>query len=266
MKRIKLAGLLCLAVITMISLSVVSANAQSMTPLTFATDYVTSVKYIVTHPDEAVKITKAYVNREQSNEVKEIIENSQGAQTYVRLINISTTVGRMGKTAIATVNPANSEQNRILSMKIDSPANYLISNYSSGNFSPQISLQSAPQFYKNPINFDPMILFKNKNQELVVLGILQNYSGRDIEVRGLPEIQLSESGKIIAIGSLSNLEEPMKMSYYRENQINAGVYDGLPDQCFIILIFEPGTYDDTVDISSLDSLECNYSLDYSYLD
>ena len=39
----------------------------------------------------------------------------------------------------------------------------------------------------------------------------------------------------------------------------------MPVAIFVVMTFEPGTYDPNVDITSLDNLSCNYSFDYTYL-
>lgn len=79
------------------------------------------------------------------------------------------------------------------------------------------------------------------------------------------QIDLKAGEKVLAQGLPNAFEEPVKLAPYKQ-QINDGVYDGLPTQCFVKIIFEPGTYDDSINISELDYLGSAYSLDYSPLD
>lgn len=265
MKKSKRLCALCLALIMVSVSTAVSVSAQSFNLTTLVSEYVTAYQYLFSNPKEAVNIIKALASeRDQSTDITQ--DNSKEAQTFVRVLNIPATIGITGKVAIATVNPANSEQNRVLLAKINSPTCYPITNQNKANSNSQINVLAAPMFNSTSISINPELVFISRNNELVVIGTVQNYTGRNIEIRGIPYLELKEQEKTIASGNAADFEETMKMSYYRSKQVNSGVYDGLPDQCFIIMVFAPGTYDDTVDISSLDSLECNYSLDYSYLD
>lgn len=262
MKKAKQLCVLFLTIILLGALTAIPVGAQSLGSGSFILDYATAYKYMLTHPKEAIKIIDAMVvEREQTNEIT--LDDSPEAQTYMRLLNIPLTIGVAEKTALVTVNPSNTERNRIISIKVSNPVNFPTTEKTDKNS--QICVLSAPTFNYNAISIDPKIVYVNRNHEMVVAGTLMNYSDRDIDLRGIPDIQLNENGKIVANGNTANFEEPMKMSHSRKKQVNTGVHDGLPSMCFIIIVFEPGTYDDTVDISSLNNLECNYSLDYSYL-
>lgn len=266
MKRVKLIGILCLACLAMASITAVSATAQSFDPLTLVSSYVSAYRFVFTHPKESWEIISTSDVREANPELEELINTNPDAQATVRVFNIPNTVAAIGKAGIATLNPQNMERNQIISVKVNSLPGEREEPVSEAQkrHGIEISMLTTPLFYSNPINIDPMFIMKTPQDDLVVLGVVKNFSGKNVVINAIPGIELVANNKILANGTTSGFEAPMKLSYYQQ-KVNSGVYDGLPTQCFIVIVFAPGTYDDTVDISSLNNLECNYSLDYSYL-
>lgn len=262
MEKVKKVVALCLALLLTAAITAVSASAKSLDPVSVASDLAKGERFTFTHPKEAVQIGLSIA---YSEPVDDALVNSDDARAFLRIGNIPVTGGVIVKLMITTLNPANSERNRVLSSKIENPASFSSSPKTDDTFNSQFTLLSAQKFNHNDVDINPLFAYKTKNNELVVWGELQNYSGKNVEVYGIPEIRLLTDDKVLAGGAAPEFETPMKFSY-RQKQVNTGVYNGLPTQCFIKLTFEPGTYDDTVDITSLDNLDCQYSLNYGYLE
>lgn len=265
MKCVKPIGILCLAMMLVAGITAISANAQSLDPRDLMSSYVSAYRFVFTHPKESWEIISASDVREPNQELEELINTNPDAQATVRVFNIPNTVAAIGKAGIATLNPKNTERNRMISIKVNpSSINKLPASETQGRHGLEISMLTTPLFYHNAVNIDPMFIYKTPQDDLVILGVVKNFSGKNVAINSIPSIELVTNNKVLASGAPSGLDAPMKLSYYQQ-KVNSGVYDGLPTQCFIVMVFEPGTYDDTVDISSLNNLECNYSLDYSYL-
>lgn len=262
MRRIRNLWPLCLAIFLTVALTTVSASAKSLNPVSLVSDYAQTYHYLFTHPRETAEIVKALEGRNEDENVTKIIESSKEAQALLRVANFPVTGGKFEKAIDITLDPRNTEQGRILELTArptkDDTHFPKVNQYFDN---PQIAFLNTPYFYKNPINIDPKIAYKTKNNKLVVWGIMINYSGKNVAVDGIPELQLLSNNKVLASGTFSDFESPMKLSNYQE-KINTGIYNGLPTQCFVKMTFEPGTYDASVNLSDLGSLDCNYALNY----
>lgn len=265
MKKIKWIGAVCLAIVLAAIVTSVSVSARALDPASFASDYVKSYRFLFTHPQEYVDTVKMMVERTQSDELSNYIANSEDAQAFLRVANLPLTGARLNKALKTTVNPLNSEKNRILQLNISNSTSPGAPKVDHGLWNHDFTLLNAPFFSKNTISIDPKFVYKTANDELVVWGVMMNYSNQNVEVMGVPEISLQTGDKVLASGTSSDFDSPMKFSYYQD-KVNTGVYDGLPTQCFIKITFEPGTYDDTIDISNLDNLDCQYALNYRVID
>lgn len=260
MKKIRKPLIVCLALFVMVIITSVAAGAASLDPVSLAKDFVHSDRYIVTHPREAVELVGAFAERDQPVNID---TNDEDLQAFFRVMNIPNTGGAVSKGITTTLEPTNTERGRILSLNFKSPANYI--SKAKQPFRIEGSFLNSPFFSKSTVTIDPHLVYKDRKNNLVVWAQLTNYSGQNIEISGIPEIQLLTGDKVLASGTSPDFDVPMKFSYYQK-KINNGVYNGLPDQCFIKMTFEPGTYDDTIDISNLDNLDCQYVLNYRVID
>lgn len=265
MKKIKTISAIGLAVILMAIVTAVSACARTQDPVSFAADYLEGMFWADTHPKEAVAVTSAALSRDDSNNVSALLNSSEGAQKYTRALNFLNLVGATVKTSLEAVNPGNANSHKMIVMNVDKPIQYSTDAGTSGvkNWL-KYNIFSIPLFSKNSITFDPILAYKTTDNKLVVLAYMKNFSNRNVEISGIPEVQLILDEQQIAAGQTSGFGDPIKLSYYQK-KVNSGVYDGMPNAIFIVITFEPGTYDPNVDITSLDNLSCNYSLDYTYL-
>ena len=263
MKKIKTISAIGLAVILMAIVTAVSACARTQDPVSFAVDYAEGILWVYSHPREAVNVSSAVLSRDNDNNISELIKSSEGAQKYVRYVNFFNLAGISMKTGWETVNPNNVNSTKMIVMKVEKPLQYPTdSGVKSGL---EYNVFGIPLFSKNTITFDPLLAYKTKDHQLVVLALMKNYSNHNVEISGMPEVQLHlDDGQQIAAGQTSGFGAPIKLSYYQK-KASTGVYNGMPNAIFVVMTFEPGTYDPNVDITSLDNLSCNYSLDYTYL-
>lgn len=217
MKKIRNLWPLWLAIFLTVSLTAVSASAKSLNPVSLASDYVQAYHYLFAHPRESAELFKAIEGRNEDENVTKLVESSKEAQAFLRVANIPITGGKFEKAVDITLDPRNTEQGRILELTARSANDNTHLPMPDQQFdNPQIALLNTPYFYKNLINIDPKIAYKTKDHELVVWGILINYSGKNVAIDGIPELQLLSNNKVLASGTFSDFESPMKLSYYQE--------------------------------------------------
>lgn len=259
--RKKLLGLfLALLIIASVGATPVSAAKLSVA------DIVKADLYAYTHPVEIFQLGRT-IKSNSVDEIYNVIEDPEIAQTAVTLLNYAYVPGSIIKGTMVTTNPQNSESNTIIKLRLPSQENDNQSTNSSQLSLPQLnsfSIIASPSNFgqKNTISLEPLIAYKNNADDLVVLGFFENNGDTNIELRGISYIELSSDGNPIASGEPVNIGTPMKFSTNPEG-INLGVYDGLPNMCFVKITFEPGAYDETLDVSQLDHVGMTYSLDYS---
>lgn len=257
MRKVKSVVSLLLVVFVMSVLTSVSVQAGV---LSNAIEVELGMTYLISHPKEAVEIVNASIIRTPTDEVMELLENSEEARTFQKTLNFPYTVSGVLKTGWITLNPQNTEAGQIVSVTFDSPVQYPKAE----NTRLDYNVFSIPYFQKNELEVDPLLAYKSSNNELVVWADLCDYSGQNIEVDGVYEVVLIADGEVFAKGSTPKMERPIQLSAHQE-QLSTGVYNGLPNHAFMKMTFEPGTYDDTVVLSEIKDLESNYSLDYSYI-
>lgn len=253
----------CFAICLMTGLMAVTANAKSLDPIAYASDYFYGMKWGITHFDDSIKIAAAIAKRDDSG-IKDILDDkSEGQQTFLYALNPVATLAQIESTLDVTVSPLNNEKFQIRNVKVQNTGEELKGSSSPQKTSKfQYAFLAVPYFSHNQIVFDPILAYKTRNNELVVWCILKNYTGQEIELRRISPIEYYDNGKKIAGGTAAGFEKPFRMSYY-EPKVTSGTIDGLPDQCFVKITFEPGTYDENVDITNLDYLESSYFMDYS---
>lgn len=261
MRKVKSGLGLCLALLLAVLISTVSVSAQSLDPVSLTGDLLKSDQYLFTHPKEVVQILDSMI---EGTPLDETITDSEDAQTFLRVVNLPDRASIITKALFVTTNPTNSEKNRIISIDVTGPENFPTSS-NGGSSVQQFTLLSSTYFNKNTINIDPVFAYKTQSNELVVWGVITNYSGKNVELSGIPEIRLMAGDKVLAGGNAQDFDSPLKLSYYQA-KVNTGVYNGLPDQCLFKITFEPGTYDGSIDLTDLNNLDCQYSLNYGYLE
>lgn len=266
MKWKKMIVELILALIACTAITAVSASAQSIDGSTI-TKLFKLDQYMLSHPQQFSEIAMATKN-DSATDIHQIITDPEVADTYIEISYLASTPTAIIKTALVTVNPQNTARGVVPKVTIGNPSldhHESTTILSKNGLNPKnYLLVTDPSLYGRSMKLalNPLFLYKNDKNELVLITYFQNNSDTNIEVNGLSHVELFSNGKVVASGNPSMFEKPMRFSTNPEG-INQGVYDGLPNMCFIKITFEPGTYDDTVNIHDIGSLDLRYSLDYS---
>lgn len=269
MKKNKWLCSIGMAVLLTAILTAVSANARSIDWKTIPENVVQFVRvgaYLDTHPQIAANTIEGLTTGHP--EVAEQYFTDPEQRDYVnRIAQLTVNIGDVGKTAAITVNPQNSERNQVPTIRITGktyPVSPKRSN-ASRLTEPTYTLLTINVNNGNKIPMDTFLAYKDKDDNLVVWGILANDNSNKIQVSGLSSIQLTTKDKVLAEGTPTQFETPMILSPRRVGETSSGVKNGYPDRCFIKLVFEPGTYDNNIDISELDNLNSTYTLDYTVI-
>lgn len=246
-----------LACVTAIPISAKELNVQSL-PADIK-NYIKIQTFVATHPQEGKEID-LQLNEGNTEPLEKYIPDPEEQEFYLKMSNGTTTIADVLKTALITINPQNEQQGIVPSIRIKGQE-YRDKNNSKLLRKPELSILSTHYFTGNKITLDVFGIYKNRNDELVVLGIIRNNTGKDIEINGISSIELSVEGKLLASGIPTQFNSPLKYSPYKA-EWNTGVYHGLPTASFVIIIFEPGTYNENMEISNLDNVNSVYSMDY----
>lgn len=256
-----------LAIILAVSFFSVHASASTFesqsVPSKVAT-YLRVESYFYTHPKEIIDIMLE-LDGGKYDALNRAFPNEEDRELFLKLATLPSTVGDITKTATITADPKNTERYIIPSVTIGNSSGAINpSSDEKSGFRPSFTFLAIPNYNENKISLDTFGAYKDTENNLVVLGIIRNGSGKKLELKGISYIELSSNGKVLAKGTPSAFESPMQFSPYKA-EFNTGVNDGLPTKCFIKLTFKPGTYDDTIDISTIDNLTSSYTLDYYFL-
>lgn len=266
MRQLKKVGSFCLAILLTLTIFVVPASAKSLDAQSVAADAKNFAKievWIYTHIGETVEIIEQLIDG-STEALDKYFPDPELNELFLRTYNIPKTTGALLKTTLILVNPSNTEKYVIPTVEFNVPQNVFPTNSGNRNSGNNRSFTLlANDIIAAPAAFSltTFIAYKNSANELVVWGMLANDSGEAVEIFGIPSVVLSTNGKVFASGKANAFETSMKMAPH-ETQANTGVYDGLPTRCLVKLTFKPGTYDETVDISSLDNVSCSFALDY----
>lgn len=224
-------------------------------------NYIKIQTFVATHP-QAGKEIDLQLNEGNTEALEKYIPDPEEQEFYLKMSNGTTTIADVLKTALITTNPQNEEKGVIPSVRVEASNPAAISGNRSIMLSkPEISVLSTHYYTGNKITLDIFGLYKNRNNELVVLGIIRNNSGKDIEISGFSSLELAINDRKFAGGEPTKFKTPLKYSPYKA-EWSTGVYHGLPTASFVKIIFEPGTYDANIDVSNLDNVSTTYILDY----
>lgn len=264
MRKAKFIFNLILGLVILVIITATSVNAAGIPTSKRSSDlesFFRTETFLLTHPAAAANMSSELAKGNQKI-VSKYFSNSQDQEFYLRSENLINTITNISKTAYITRSPQNTERNIIPTILVSPQGSH---TFSTSKFdTPRQFSILAINSTDNAINIDPFLVYKNSKNELIVWGVMKNNSGIKIVVNSVPYIELSANGKKLAFGDNSSFQQPMKLAPY-EVKANLGIHDGLPHKCFIKMVFEPGAYDGTADISNLDNLSCSYTLDYEPL-
>lgn len=260
MRKTKPVIAIFLAVIFYLSFMAACVSAKSIEERTSDVQhFVKQEAFTLTHPKEVTEIERSLIEG-RTDVLNQYIPDPEDQEYYLRTENLSTAVSHILKTAYTTVNPQNSERYIVPTARIGGSETPRSQNSPVQKF----TFLTMPNNSGNSITIDLYLVYQTRNGELTFLGILRNQSGDKISVNGISQIEIAADGKELANGTPASFESPMKMAPYQA-QLNTGVYDGLPVMCFVKIVFEPGTYNPSIDVSNLDNIDCRYSLDYTII-
>lgn len=263
MKKKKTVISILLAIILATALFAVPAGANGIHIQSIPSDLAGLAKldaWSLSHPKEIIEIGQQTAAGNY-DAIGEYMTDSDNYELYMKGLNYSLTVGTVIKAASISINPRNSERNLAPSISVSGPSTY---NRNSQSTKPSYSFLSIRNDKKGKVNINLFLIYEDRQNNLVALGLLRNESGQKIQIDGISSIQLTTNGKELAGGTPSKFEVPVQLAPH-EAKVNTGVTDGLPTMCFIKMTFAPGTYDDSIDISNLDNVGCIFSLDYSVI-
>lgn len=265
MRKTKFITIMCLAVIFITAITAVPSAAKSLDPEQIRSDLVTAPKmevWIYTHLKEDIEISKG-ISEGDYSALEKYITDPVERDYFLRISNYSLMASDLIKTTSITANPMNSEHGRILAIvvKNSDPA---IQQKSLSRATRNFGFLAASRNASEKVDIYPFFIYKDTANNLVVLSTMTNNTKGKVTIVGIPYIELVSNGKTIARGNASDFDNPISFSAH-ENKANIGVQGGLPTKCFLKMTFEPGTYDDSVDISNLDNLSCAFALDYQVI-
>lgn len=268
MRKTKAIIAIMLAIVLAISVLAVPASAAEQNSESLPSkvvQYMSFEAWTLTHLKEVTAIAKDLANG-KTDALEQYIPDPEQQAYFLKVSSFSATAGYIDKAIQITFDPLNSEKwtvpvcrekqsgkKRELAARTNSPINQRFT---------LLSTRGTPH---EKITLEPYFVYKSSNDELVFLGILGNDSHEKVEVAGIPSIDITVDGKPLASAEFMNFDSPMKFSS-PDNSSLTGVNDGLPTECLIIIIFEPGSYDSSFDISQLDHLNTAYTLDYTVLE
>lgn len=265
MRKTKTMVAFCLAIIMAFSLTAVPVSAKGTDASALSRDLRTYVKldeYIFTHLPEDVEIVRDIVEGNTSS-LDKYITDPEERELFLRVLNLPMTEADVIKTTAIMVNPKNSEQNRTLTMNVAHSDKKWESVSKNGKVL-AISLLSSGRSSEKKMDLYPFLAYQNTNNELVVLATVTNNTDSKVQLTGIPYIELLSGGKAFASGNAESFDTPMTFAP-RSRKGGTGIYDGLPDRCFLRITFAPGTYDNNIDISNLDNVNSVYAMDYTVL-
>lgn len=266
MKGKNLAVGMGLSILMAIILTAIPASAQNITSA--ISDLAKYEVYFVTRPQELIEVAST-TQTGNLNEISNIVEDPEMAEITTRVLYFATVPSNLLKTTVVTTSPENSERFTVPAVQIQTPdASFSPTSSTSSNktFSDNFAVLSNFSDYglSNQVVIQPLFVYRNRNNELVLIGNMENYTAYPVIVDDISHIELTCKGKTVASGSSDRkFEPPMKLSTKPPTGINKGIYDGLPNICYIKITFEPGTYDENIKVSDLDALEMRYALDYT---
>lgn len=266
MKKRKWIVGLVLGILMTVIVTAIPASAKNL--VSTISDLAKFEAYYITRPQELIEVAST-TQSGNLNEISNIVKDPEMAEITTKALYFATFPSNLIKTSVVTASPENTERFIVPTVQIQNPSAVFSqpsSKFSGGSFQDNFVILSNPtdSGLSNQVVIQPLFAYKNQNDELVLIGNMENYTTNLVIVDGVSYIGLTNKGKSIGSGNASKMfETPMKLSTKPPTGINKGVYNGLPNICYIVITFEPGTYDETIKVSDLDDLEMLYSLNYT---
>lgn len=279
MRKMKFALLLLAAMI----LSVVSAVAVNATGIALYYPYDTDVLRLKVEPisgehfaidnpqDESLDYIVSELtpviqrDREKTTRVIEGIAEQSIHKVQANLADVQDTVNKKSnsakliiQTAGLTVNPGNQERNQIPMITVTFPGNSEAS--AEENTTDRTKFTILPSTNKaNQFVVQPVAAFYDDKNNLVILCVMENRSDQEKELKGFYTIQFGNNENISARGIPTEFDYPIRLSPGATGNLNvARLKDGIPNMCFLVISFSPGSYDNSLSLRDWKELSGSY--------
>ena len=162
------------------------------------------------------------------------------------------------------INPSNKQFGKIARLSVTGTSDKQwpqILDIDMVRFSYPTAYEDDPEVNQGELLIAPLWLLRDAYGNLHVICTLTNITGSTISFYGLEQVEIQDNGKVVAKGNPAVLNEPMifsslplEQSHYTKNTL----INGYPTGNFVDIIFEPGTYDDSIKVSDLQDISISY--------
>lgn len=198
---------------------------------------------------------------------KAVSETIKGTQTtiqekaseaYTDLDQKSNSASLILQTAGLTISPFNQERNMIPIVNISFPENE--SAIPAADDRMRTVFTILPSSDKpNRFVVQPVAAFYDTDDNLVVLCVMENRSNQEIILKGFYSIQFGNEERISARGIPTEFETPIRLSPIASgSRKTAKLQNGIPNMCFLVIVFAPGAYDSSLDLRDWKDLSGSY--------
>lgn len=162
------------------------------------------------------------------------------------------------QTAGLTANPGNQDRNQIPMITVTFPGNS--ETAAEENTTDRTKFTILPSTNKaNQFVVQPVAAFYDDKNNLVILCVMENRSDQEKELKGFYTIQFGNNENISARGIPTEFESPIKLSSGTAGDFNvAQLKNGIPNMCFLVISFSPGSYDNSLSLRDWKELSGSY--------
>lgn len=162
------------------------------------------------------------------------------------------------QTAGLTVNPVNQERHQIPMISVTFPGNN--ETVTEDKISDRTKFAILPSTNKaNQFVVQPVAAFYDDKNNLVILCVMENRSDQEKVLKGFYTIQFGNNENISARGIPTEFESPIKLSSGTAGNFNvAKLKNGIPNMCFLVISFSPGSYDNSLSLRDWKELSGSY--------
>lgn len=201
-----------------------------------------SIKETVT---ETIKETEVTIQEKTSEAQTNLDQKSNSASLIIQ-------------TASLTTSPFNQERYMIPIINISFPENE--STIPATDDRMRTAFTILPSSDKpNQFIVQPVAAFYDADNNLIVLCVMENHSNREIMLNGFYSIQFGNEERISARGIPTEFETPVRLSPSTSgSRKTVELQNGIPNMCFLVIVFAPGAYDNSLDLQDWKDLSGSY--------
>lgn len=263
-KRILLSILFSIIVAACCAVSAIAAPSKSMpTTRTSASSIASFIKLAA--ETDAAELKKYSQSPDPIGQFKQDLGDGTFLRDTAAVEEIGNHMAVTLRDAYDTYNSTNKEFGKIGRQTVEGSQdgkNWDIRNIAAVRTAYPSRNQNDPDYIHGKLLITPLYILKDANGRLHVICDTKNVTGQSLEFYGLDKVEVRSGDKVIASGEPKLMANPIVYSslpldkdYYGSNKI----IDGYATGGFLDIVFEPGTYDDTVNVSSLDDILFGFS-------